>query len=133
MTTESTLGGTTTTTTLDGAGIVSGSSGLLELDMADSGDFGEEEQEDVMLTKVATTHSLRLAWVMLVSEKTLTSLKGSARTQVSLLRQVADLYNLSAYDMVTVTRIDRQDEAAVLEEVSADYVIVTIKDQFISR
>jgi hypothetical protein len=35
--------------------------------------------------------------------------------------------------MVTVTRIDRQDEAAVLEEVSADYVIVTIKDQFISR
>jgi len=50
-----------------------------------------------------------------------------------VVRQVADLYNLSSYDMVTVSKIERSDEAAVLEEVSADFVMVTIKDQFISR
>lgn len=35
--------------------------------------------------------------------------------------------------MVTVSRIEKDDEAAVLERVSADFVTVTIKDQFISR
>lgn len=120
--------------------------------------------DDELLSKVSTTHQLRLSFTMLVTEKTLTSLKSSARTQVSILRngkinvpgiqryfilyslipprlhslfifvrKVADLYNLSSYDMVTITRIEKSDEPAVLEEVSADFVMVTIKDQFISR
>lgn len=35
--------------------------------------------------------------------------------------------------MVTITRIQKVDESSVLEDVSADFVVVTIKDQFISR
>lgn len=50
---------------------------------------------------------------------------------VFLLFLVADLYNLSPYDMVTVSRVE--NEPSVLETVSADFVAVTIKDQFISR
>jgi hypothetical protein len=35
--------------------------------------------------------------------------------------------------MVTVSRIEEADEESVLQRVSADFVTVTIKDQFISR
>lgn len=84
-------------------------------------------------SKVVTTHQLRLSFVLLVTDKTLTSLKGNTRTQISMLRQVADLYSLSSYDMVTVHKIDPQDEEEVLKAVSADFVVMTIKDQFISR
>ena len=51
--------------------------------------------------------------------RTLTSLKESARRQVSMLRQVADLYNLSSYDMVTVNRISKKEEPSVVKAVSA--------------
>jgi hypothetical protein len=84
-------------------------------------------------SKVSTTHKLRLSFVLLVTDKTLTSLKGNTRTQISMLRQVADLYSLSSYDMVTVHKIDHHDEEEVLKAVSADFVVMTIKDQFISR
>ena len=84
-------------------------------------------------SKISTTHKLRLSFVLLVAENTLTSLKGNTRTQVSMLRQVADLYSLSSYDMVTVHRIDPHDHHEVLKAVSADFVVMTIKDQFISR
>ena len=60
-------------------------------------------------------------------------MRGNARTQISLLRQVADLYNLSSYDTVTVHKIEPRDEEEVLRAVSADFVLFTIKDQFISR
>jgi hypothetical protein len=71
---------------------------------------------------------------MKVSERTLTSFKqGNNRTQISMLRQVADLYSLSMYEMVTVHKIESSDEEEVLKAVSADFVVVTIKDQFISR
>jgi hypothetical protein len=82
---------------------------------------------------VSSTHRLRLSFVIKVTEKTLTSLRGNSRTQISMLRQVADLYSLSSYDIVTVHRIEVQDENEVLKAVSADFVVVTIKDQFISR
>lgn len=82
---------------------------------------------------VNSTHRLRLSFVLLVTDKTLTCLNGKSRTQISMLRQVADLYSLSSYDMVTVHKIDPQDVEEVLRVVSADYVVVTIKDQFISR
>lgn len=84
-------------------------------------------------SQLSTTHNLRLSFVFLVTEKTLTTLKGNTRTQISMLRQVADLYSLSSYDTVTVHRIEQEDEEEVLKAVSADFVVVSIKDQFISR
>jgi hypothetical protein len=93
----------------------------------------EDDETDVTWSKLSTTHKLRLSFVVLVTAKTLTTLKGNTRTQISMLRQVADLYSLSSYDMITVHKIEPQDEEEVLEIVSADFVLVTIKDQFISR
>lgn len=46
---------------------------------------------------------------------------------------VAELYNLSAYDTVTVTKINKHHHDEVLKHVSTDFMMVTIKDQFISR
>jgi hypothetical protein len=43
--------------------------------------------DDATLSKVAATHTMRLSIVMLVTQKTLTSLKGQARSQISMLRQ----------------------------------------------
>jgi hypothetical protein len=94
---------------------------------------GDDGDVDDTLSQIASTHTLRLSFVMLVTESTLTSLKESARTQVSMLRQVADLYNLSSYDMVTVNRINKSEEASVVKAVSAEFVTVTIKEQYISR
>lgn len=102
---------------------------LLDFHLSMTGDNDEED----MWMNLTQTHSLRMSFIMLVTEKTLTSLKGSARTQVSILRQVADLYQLSSYDMVSVHVISKEEEAAALEEVSADFVVATIKDQFVSR
>lgn len=96
-------------------------------------DDDDDTQDDDILSQIEKTHKMRFSFCMLVTEKTLTSLKGSARTQVSILRQVADLYKLSSYDMISVNRIEKQDEQAVLSAVSADFVLVSIKDQFISR
>jgi hypothetical protein len=97
----------------------------------DSHDCGPGEED--VLAKISSTHTLRVSIVMLVTEKTLTSLKGQARSQISMLRQIADLYELSPYDMVTVSRIEKSVEPAVLGSFSADFVAFTIKDQFISR
>jgi Vacuolar membrane-associated protein Iml1 len=90
-------------------------------------------REEDTYAYVERTHTLRLSFVMKVTERTFTSLKGSARTQISLLRPVADLYELSSFDKVTVHRIPQNEERTVHEAVSADFVLVTIKDQFISR
>lgn len=88
---------------------------------------------EASLYKIMSSHRLRLSFVLKATEKTFTSFKGNSRTQISMLRQVADLYNLSTYDLVTVHKIEAQDEEEVLKAVSADFVVVTIKDQFISR
>jgi Vacuolar membrane-associated protein Iml1 len=92
-----------------------------------------ETANEASLLKISSTHRLRLSFVLKATEKTFTSFKGNSRTQISMLRQVADLYNLSTYDLVTVHKIEAQDEEEVLNAVSADFVVVTIKDQFISR
>ncbi len=64
----------------------------------------------------------------------LSSIQKSILTSYTLtLRKVADLYNLSSYDMVTVNRISKDEELSVLHAVSADFVTVTIKEQYISR
>jgi hypothetical protein len=93
----------------------------------------DDDATDDTWSKLSTTHTLRLSFVLLVTEKMLTTLKGNTRTQISMLRQIADLYSLSSYDMVTIHKIEPQDEEEVLKIVSADFVLVTIKDQFISR
>jgi hypothetical protein len=107
---------------------------IIDIQHAESHDDDDttEHQGDVW-SKVSTTRKLRLSFVLLVTEKTLTSLKGNARPQISMLRNVADLYSLSSYDMVTVHKIDPGEKGEVLKMVSADFVVVTIKDQFISR
>jgi hypothetical protein len=43
------------------------------------------------------------------------------------------LYELSSYDMVTITKFDKDEEESVQNSSCADYVTMTIKDQFISR
>lgn len=91
-----------------------------------------KHQRDIM-DRLGETHDLRLSFVMVVTEKTLTSVKASARTHVSVLRPVADLYELSSFDKVTITKIDQSERQHVLDSISADFVTVTIKDQFISR
>jgi hypothetical protein len=93
----------------------------------------DEEDGATALSHLSTTHRERLSFVMKVGEQTLTSLKSSARTQVSLLRPIAELYGLGSYDTVTVRRIDKSEENECLRSCRADYVLVTIKDQFISR
>ena len=79
------------------------------------------------------THFVKMAFVLPVSEGSLTSIKSSARTRVSLLRQVADLYNITAYDTVTVTQITRSKEPFIRQSISADFLTITFKDQFVSR
>ena len=49
------------------------------------------------------------------------------------MQKVAELYNLSSFDKVTVTKVSKDRESAVMSKVSADFITVTIKDQFISR
>jgi len=70
---------------------------------------------------------------MPVSEGSLSSIKSGARTQVSLLRQVADLYNITAYDTVTVTQVTRIKAPFVHQSVAADFLTISFKDQFVSR
>ena len=96
-------------------------------------EFMTSQDEEDILNKISLTHSLRFSFIMKITELSLTSMPSNARTQVSILRQVAELYNISSYDMVTVNRIEKVDEAMVMEAVSADFVTVTIQDQFIGR
>ena len=79
------------------------------------------------------THFIKVTCIMPVSEGTLTSIKSGARTQISLLKQVADLHNITTYDTVTVTKITRSKEPLVRQAISADYLTITFKDQFVSR
>ncbi|KAL7553350.1 hypothetical protein ACHAWF_016631 [Thalassiosira exigua] len=79
------------------------------------------------------THFVRVSFIMPVSQGSLSSIKSGARTQVSLLRQVADLYNITAYDTVTVSRIPRSKAPFMQRSVAADFLTMTFKDQFLSR
>ena len=46
---------------------------------------------------------------------------------------VADLYKITAFCPVTVTRVMKKDEACVRQSNAADFITVTMKDQFVSR
>ena len=98
----------------------------------DGGD--DVDATEVFWKNLSQSHSMRLSFVMLVTKKSLTSLnKSASRTQVSLLRKVADLYSLSTYDKVTIHKIDPKDQKVVIDAISVDFLVVTIKDQFCSR
>jgi len=79
------------------------------------------------------THFVRVSFVMPVSKGSLSSIKSGARTQVSLLRQIADLYDITAYDTVTVTQITPSKAPFVQQSIAADFLTITFKDQFVSR
>ena len=109
---------------------------ILTLPGGNSGATLNDELRDDNLddgSKLSMTHKLRLSFVVLVTKATLTSLQGNTRTQISLLRPVADLYGLSSYDTVTVHKVEAQEDEEVRKSASADFVVVMIKDQFISR
>lgn len=76
---------------------------------------------------------MRISFVMPVSDQSLKSIKSTARTKVSLLRRVADLYQITSFDTVTVTQIPRRNIPFVQQQISADFVTITFKDQFVSR
>ena len=88
------------------------------------------EQQDEMLS---SKYELRTSFVINVTKESLSAIKGSSRAQVSLLKNVADLYELSPYDMVTLTKIKKEYEQTAIEYVTAEFVTVAIKDQFLSR
>jgi hypothetical protein len=96
-------------------------------------DEGEQAKLVDPFEAISKTHNLRLKFVTAVTDKSLRTLKAGGRTQISILRQIADLYELSSYDMVTITKFDKDEEESVQNSSCADYVTMTIKDQFISR
>ncbi len=102
-----------------------------------AGAINRENSEDGMamniLESLQETHFVRISFVMPVSDESLKSIKSSARTKVSLLRRVADLYQITGFDTVTVTQIPRRDAPFVQQQISADFVTITFKDQFVSR
>ena len=85
------------------------------------------------LESLQETHFVRISFVMPVSDQSLKSIKSSARTKVSLLRRVADLYQITSFDTVTVTQIPKHTRPFVQQRISADFVTITFKDQFVSR
>ena len=121
-----------------------------------------EENSNVM-DEIQKTHFVRVSFVVPISERSLTSIKSGARTQVSLLRRgkcyncgqldfltkslccslisyeysaarlVADLYKVTAFCPVTITQVDKREDACVRKSNAADFITVTMKDQFVSR
>ena len=46
---------------------------------------------------------------------------------------VADLYKVTAFCPVTITQVDKREDACVRKSNAADFITVTMKDQFVSR
>ena len=85
-----------------------------------------ESGEDVLET-LQKNHFVRTSFVMPVSKGSLSCIKSSARTQVSLLRNVADLYSITPYDTVTVTKVDSMRRPFVENMIQADFLTMTFK------
>ena len=95
---------------------------------------GSSVVESMKMNQVPAGYDLRTSFTMAVTKESMVTIKSSSRTQVSLLKNVADLYGVAAYDMVTLTRIRPEDEANELAaNCAAEFVTVAIKDQFVSR
>ena len=79
-------------------------------------------------------YEFRTSFTIAVTKESLRTIKENSRTQISLLKNVADLYKLSPYDMVTLSKIPAEDEERELAEIcAAEFVTVSTKDQFVSR
>jgi hypothetical protein len=63
---------------------------ILGSSIPESGETIDDGDEDDTMSRISHTHTERFSFVMLVTEGTLTSLKETARTQVSMLRQGKD-------------------------------------------
>lgn len=63
---------------------------ILGSSIPESGETIDDGDEDDTMSRISQTHTERFSFVMLVTEGTLTSLKETARTQVSMLRQGKD-------------------------------------------
>jgi len=50
-----------------------------------------------------------------------------------LLVSVADLYKVTAFCPVTVTKVNKREERRVRQSNTADFITMTMKDQFVSR
>lgn len=85
-----------------------------------------ENGEDVLET-LQKNHFVRTSFVMPISKGGLSCIKSSARTQVSLLRNVADLYSITPYDTVTVTKVDSMRRPFVENMIQADFLTMTFK------
>jgi len=99
---------------------------------ASHGDDGYHSKVEDPFEAISKTHNLRLRFVAEITDKSLKALKAGGRTQISILRQVADLYELSSYDMVTITKFDKKEEANVQSSCQADYVTVSFMNNLCS-
>ena len=85
------------------------------------------------LEEISKTHNMRLKFVTTVTENSLKTLKAGGRTKISILKNIAELYRLSSYDLVTITKFDENEAENIQASVEADYVTLSIKDQFVSN
>ena len=77
------------------------------------------------IEEISRTHVMRKKFVAAVTEKSFTALKAGGRTQISIRKNVADLYGLNSYDLVTITKIGENLKAGVLADTQADFVTVS--------
>lgn len=92
-----------------------------------------KRQERDPLEEISKTHNMRLKFVTTVTENSLKTLKAGGRTKISILKNIAELYGLSSYDLVTITKFDENEAENIQASVEADYVTLSIKDQFVSK
>lgn len=103
------------------------SSMSMPMSMAFDSTITSKTQEDHdPLEQISQTHVVRKKFVAALTEKSFSALKASGRTQISILKNVADLYGLNSYDLVTVTKIDKSLEAGVVVDTQADFVTVSL-------
>lgn len=57
-------------------------------------------------------YKLRTSFVIRTTEESLDNIKENARTQISIRRKVADLYNLSSFDVLSFSRVQFENDAA---------------------
>ena len=90
----------------------------------DQNNHNHNHNQEDPLEQISLTHIMRRKFVTSVTEKSLSALKAGGRTQISIMKNVADLYGLRSYDLVTVTKIDKSEEAVILANCQADFVTV---------
>ena len=125
----------TTMTAVPGSAFGSGSIRTPDRKPADLQEEFEQQPQPLPhdpLEEISQTHIMRKSFVAAVTERSLTALKPDGRTQIrtqiSILRNVAELYGLISYDLVTITRIGKNLEEDVVSDCQADFVTVSNDD-----